>query len=80
MKKVTISMDEEVARWARVEAAHREMSLSRFVGEILREHMQEAQAYDRPMRDFLATEPTGSSNRLPYPRRDELYDRPAFRR
>ncbi len=35
MKNLTITMDEDVARWARRAAAEREMSVSRFVGEVL---------------------------------------------
>ena len=36
MKNVTITLDEETAKWTRVHAAERDMSLSRFVGEVLR--------------------------------------------
>lgn len=37
MRNVTITLDEEVARWVRIEAAKRETSVSRLVGEMLRE-------------------------------------------
>ena len=40
MKNVTITLDEETARWARVEAAHRDMSVSRLIAELLQEHMR----------------------------------------
>ena len=39
MRNVTITLDEEVAHWARVEAAKRETSVSRLVGEMLGERM-----------------------------------------
>ena len=39
MKNVTITLDEEVARWARIRAAERDTSLSRLVGKLLREKM-----------------------------------------
>lgn len=35
MRNVTISLDEEVARWVRVAAAEHDLSVSRYVGEIL---------------------------------------------
>lgn len=80
MKNVTITLDEEVARWARIAAAERETSLSRFVGMILRERMQEIAAYEQAMREFLSQEPTGGSGGRPYPGRDEIHDRSALRR
>ena len=39
MKNVTITLDEEVARWARIIAAEQNTSVSRLVGEMLREKM-----------------------------------------
>jgi hypothetical protein len=43
MKKVTISVDEEAARWVRIRAAERNTSVSRLLGELLKEKMQEEQ-------------------------------------
>lgn len=80
MKNVTITMDDEVARWARMAAAEREMSLSRFVGELLRERMKQNRAYEQAMHEFLAMTPTGDSRGQPLPTRDEIHDRAAFRR
>jgi hypothetical protein len=37
MKNVTITLDEKVARWARIKAAEKDTSVSRLVGEMLRE-------------------------------------------
>ncbi len=37
MKNVTVTMDDELAGWARVEAAKRGRSLSRFLAETLAE-------------------------------------------
>ena len=79
MRNVTITMDEDVARWARIQAAHREQSLARFIGELLRDHMREAARYETAMREFLATEPTGGSGGRGLPRRDEIHDRASFR-
>jgi hypothetical protein len=76
MKNVTITMEEEVARWARIRAAERNTSVSRLVGEMLKEKMQEEEAYLPAMERYLAKGPqvlkkAGS----PYPRREELHER-----
>ncbi len=81
MKNVTITLDEETAGWARVHAAQRNVSLSRFVGELLRQHMRESREYEEAMRRFLDRKPVklkGSGER--YPTREELYDRSGLRR
>ena len=81
MKNITITLDDETAAWARVQAAERNMSLSRFVGEVVHEHMGKGDAYEASMRRFLAAKPfplKGPPQR--YPTREELYDRPVLRR
>jgi hypothetical protein len=57
MKNVTITLDEETAAWARVHAAQHNVSLSRFVSELLQRHMRESRVYDEAMRRFLAERP-----------------------
>jgi hypothetical protein len=79
MRNVTITMDDEVARWARIEAARREQSLARFIGELLREHMRDAATYEDAMREFLATGPTGGSGGRGLPGRDEVHERASLR-
>ena len=81
MKNVTITLDRETAAWTRVHAAQRSLSVSRFVGEVLREHMREGREYDEAMKRYLTKGPfklTGPPQ--PYPKRKELYDRPVLRR
>ncbi len=81
MKNVTITLDEETAARARVHAAERNMSLSRYIGEVLREQVRRHDDYDQAMRRFLARKPfaiKGPAQR--YPKREELYDRAALRR
>jgi hypothetical protein len=80
MRNVTITLDEEVARWVRIEAAKRESSVSRLVGEMLREHMGSEHAYELARRQFLAVQPRllrQSDSKLPS--REELHDRAALR-
>lgn len=76
MKNVTITVDEEVLKWAKVWAARHETSISRMLGEELRRKMLLETQYDRARRRFQARvprplKPAGSS----YPSRDSLYER-----
>ena len=79
MRNVTITLAEEVARWARVWAAREDMSLSRFVGELLRRRMTEERGYDRSLQQFLSRPATRLSKDRGYPTREELHDRPGLR-
>jgi hypothetical protein len=36
---VTVTLEEDVAQWARIEAARRDTSVSRLLGELLKERM-----------------------------------------
>ena len=76
LKNVTITLDEDVARWARIRAAERDTSVSRLVGELLREKMLEDQSYEVAMREYLAR-PARKLRRTAtqYPRRADLYGR-----
>jgi len=81
MKKVTITLDEETARLARIRAAERDMSLSRFIGEALRRELRHADDYEAAYRAWRARKPFPLKGApQPYPKREELYDRPVFRR
>jgi hypothetical protein len=37
LRNVTVTLEEDVARWARLEAARRDTSVSRLLGELLKE-------------------------------------------
>ena len=39
LRNVTVTLEEDVARWARTEAARRDTSVSRLLGELLKERM-----------------------------------------
>ena len=80
MKNVTISLDEETAAWARIYAAKKNISLSRYVGELLHDSMRESREYEESMRDFLARKPV--SLKKPgerYLNRDEANERTRLR-
>lgn len=80
MKNVTISLEEEVARWARIRAAEAETSVSRLVGEMLREKMVSEQGYRAAREQFFSVRP----RRLrepgkPLPTRQQVHDRSGLR-
>ena len=78
MKNITITVDEDVAKWAKVYAAQQDTSLSRLVGEMLRERMRRESGYAEAMAEYLAEEgvPLGGA---PYPSREELHERDGLR-
>ena len=73
MKNVTITMDDSVADWARMEAARRNTSVSRLVGELVTEKMRHDDAYERAMNDWLNRQRSWTSDGTPYPKREEIY-------
>ncbi len=81
MKNITITLDKETARLARVRAAERDMSVSRYIGELLRKDIRESDSYQEAMRSYLSRGPfkelTGPPQR--YTTREELHDRDALR-
>ena len=80
MRNITVTLDDETARWARIEAAKREMSVSRFIRDTLRERMGGQAAYEGAMDRYLSgkTAPLRRDTR-PYPAREELHDRAGLR-
>lgn len=80
LKNVTVTLDPETAKWARVEAARRDMSVSGLLREILRREMEGSAAYEAAMDRFLSQtpglhRPDGRS----LPTREELHDRTGLR-
>lgn len=70
MKNVTITLDDDVARWARIRAAERNTSVSRFVGGMLRDSMRRQTEYATARRRYLERLAIPLSQPgTPYPRR-----------
>ena len=80
MKNITITLDQRTAAWLRVHAAEHDMSVSRMVGEFLRERMLELHDYDGAMRRYLGKAPEKLKRKgQRYPKREELHERPDLR-
>ena len=76
MKKITITLDEDVALWARTRAAERNISISRLVGEMLREKMAAGENYQAARRQYLSSPPKKLKRpEETYPQRQELHER-----
>lgn len=78
LRNVTVTLEDEVARWARMEAARNDTSVSRLLGELLKERMLQADAYQRAMRRALARKPFLKSDGR-YLAREEAHDRAGLR-
>jgi hypothetical protein len=74
LRNVTVTLEEDVARWARIEAARRDTSVSRLLGELLKEKMAAPDAYNKAMRQTLARAPFVRSKGR-YLTREEAHDR-----
>jgi hypothetical protein len=76
MKNVTVTMNEDVACWAKVHAAKMDMSLSRMLGETLKEKMRAEEDYEQAMNRFFSRPlRVLRENAEPLPSRESLYDR-----
>jgi hypothetical protein len=75
MKNVTVTMDDKVADWARLEAARRNTSVSRLVGELLAQKMRHDDAYERAMNEWLDRRRAWASDGSPYPTGEQSSDR-----
>lgn len=62
MKNVTITVDDNVLEWARVEAARRGTSVSRMVGDFLAEMQRREDAYERAYLAWRTDERTWESD------------------
>ena len=78
LRNVTVTLEEDVARWARLEAARKETSVSRLLGQILKERMVERDNYEGAMRRALARKPFLKTDGR-YLSRQEAHDRSRLR-
>lgn len=78
LRNVTVTLEEPVARWARIEAARKETSVSRLLGAILKERMLHNDGYERAMRRALARKPFPKTDGR-YLSREEAHERPGLR-
>ena len=71
MKNITITMEDAAAEWVRIEAAKRNSSVSRMLGEMVTEKMRHDDAYAVAMREALCFKPIEFVGA--YLTRDDIY-------
>lgn len=75
-RNITISVDEEVARWARIKAAEKDTSVSRLLAEQLERQMLQDREYEQAKERFLSRPARRlRSDDTPYPKREALHER-----
>jgi hypothetical protein len=84
LKNVTITLDERTLEWIKEAAAEQGKSVSRFLSDMARQQLPKARAYEAAMHRFLER---ARAQKTPLrepgeklPTRDEIHDRPVFRR
>jgi hypothetical protein len=78
LRNVTVTLEEDVAQWARIEAARQDTSVSRLLGALLKERMSAQDGYENAMRRALGREPFLRSDGR-YLTREETHDRAGLR-
>ena len=78
LRNITITLEEDLARWARIEAARQDTSVSQFLADLLRQRMLKSDSYEQAMRRALARQPFPATDGK-YPKREEIYDRARVR-
>jgi len=77
---MTITVTEEVARWARKAAAEENTSVSKLVGRMLEEEMRRTDEYWAAYERVKKIKPIKGLDASKRAKRKEIYDRPVFRR
>jgi hypothetical protein len=79
LRNITVTLEEDLARWVRLEAAKRETSVSRLLGKLLKQRMADEDGYERAMRRALERRAFVRSSGGGYFSRDEAHDRTGLR-
>jgi hypothetical protein len=78
LRNVTVTLEEHVALWARMEAARQDTSVSQLLAAILKERMRDKDSYESAMRRFLTRKPFPKTDGR-YLTREETHDRSRLR-
>ncbi len=78
LRNITITLEEDLAKWARIEAARCDTSVSRFLAEILKERMMQKDNYETAKRRALARKPFLKTDGQ-YLTREQAHDRQRLR-
>jgi hypothetical protein len=74
-RRITITVQAQVARWLRATALREGKGVSQVVGDLLRRLMLEDATYERAKQDHFEQRPVALRTRGRYPPREYLHDR-----
>ena len=74
LRNVTVTLEEDAARWARMEAAKEDISVSRLLGQMIEERMAQQDEYAKAMKRALGRKPFLKTDGR-YPSREEAHER-----
>jgi len=75
MKNITIKLENDVAHWSKVWAAEHNTSVSKILGNLLKQMKKEKTGYSKAMQQFLSVEAQPLKVSKKYPSRDDLHER-----
>jgi len=75
LKNVTITLNEDVLHWARLQAADEGTSVSKLVGKVLEDRMRSADGYRRAFARIKRIQPIPGFDASKRALREQLYDR-----
>jgi hypothetical protein len=78
LRNLTITLEEDVARWARVEAAKKDTSVSQYLGEVLKQQMDASARYQAAKKRVLKRKPFLKTDGK-YLSREEAHERAGIR-
>ena len=71
---MTVTLEEDAARWARMEAAKEDISVSRLLGRMIEVRMAQQDEYAKAMKRALGRKPFLKADEK-YPSREEAHER-----
>lgn len=81
MRNVTVTLDDETMRWAKVEAARRDVSLSSMIRHLIRQEMRRDAAYESARdRYFAQSARVHRRDGGALPSRDEIHGEGRYQR
>jgi hypothetical protein len=79
LRKITLTLEEDVARWARLEAAKQETSVSGLLGDLLKQKMVQQDEYNRAMKRALKRKSLLKCHGERYLSREQVHERSRLR-
>lgn len=73
VKNLTVALPISLARWVRVFAAQKDVSVSKFLAELVENNRKEVDLYQNAYKKYKKIVTSDVSSNKKYPKKDELY-------